>query len=270
MRRPGPITMATLLIIVLAACSVPVPIQSPSATPTAIPSNAPSDAPSDESTESVAETPPVDATDLRFSCGGLPFASDLLTGPPGTDEQAADPAAAALRAHLSSGGAEVDFLPATGWYLVAKDGPVAEYIALDDRGGVVSVSLELQGSTWHVTGWGQCQPRAVLGPGLGPAEWAFDPAQPRPDASTQVFDALVTELSCNSGQPADGRIVGPEIIRTADQVLVIFAVRPRPGAHDCPSNPSTRVRVDLGEPVGERALLDGGRFPPGDPSEPTV
>lgn len=105
--------------------------------------------------------------------------------------------------------------------------------------------------------------------GLGAAVWTLDPAQPKPDATTQVFDALVTEVSCNSGQPADGRIVGPQIVKTAETVLVTFAVRPRPGDfQSCPTNPSTRIRVDLGEPLGDRELLDGGRVPPGDPNEP--
>ena len=76
---------------------------------------------------------------------------------------------------------------------------------------------------------GGCQPQIVLGPGLGPARWTFDPAHPEPDAATQVFDALVTEMACNSGEPADGRIVGPEIVAGPDQVLVFFATRPRGG-----------------------------------------
>ena len=105
--------------------------------------------------------------------------------------------------------------------------------------------------------------------GLGAAEWTFDPAQPKPDATTQVFDALVTEMSCNSGQPADGRIVGPQIVKTAETVLLTFAIRPRSGDFQtCPSNPSTRIRADLGEPLGNRTLLDGGRVPPGDPTQP--
>jgi len=85
-----------------------------------------------------------------------------------------------------------------------------------------------------------------------------------------VDDHLAESGSGRCSRPLTpaGRIVGPQIVKSADTVLVIFAVRPRPGGQTCPSNPSTRIRVDLGEPLGERTLLDGGRLPPGDPTQP--
>ena len=205
---------------------------------------------------------------LRYSCASFPFGADLLDEGPGTDELADDPLAAALRAHLSTPNIDADFLPDSGWHLVGRDGQTAEYVSIDADNNMTFVTVEGQDATWTVTGWGGCQPQIVLGPGLGPARWTFDPAHPEPDAATQVFDALVTEMACNSGEPADGRIVGPEIVAGPDQVLVFFATRPRGGIQNCPANPSTRVRVDLGEPLGDRELLDGGRLPPGDPSEP--
>lgn len=204
---------------------------------------------------------------LRYSCGEFPFGPELLEAGPGNAEQGLDPAAAALRAHLAQPGVEIDWLPDAGWHRTGMNDRLAEYIAVDDT-GVKFVSVELQDAGWQVGGWGECTPRVALPAGLGPAEWAFDPDQPRPGPDTEVFDAMVTELSCNSGKPADGRIVGPEIVRSETTVLVIFAVRPRPGVQDCPSNPATRVTVDLGEPLGDRELLDGGRLPPGDPGEP--
>ncbi len=79
---------------------------------------------------------------------------------------------------------------------------------------------------------------------------------------------LVTETACASGRPADGRILDPWVAVDETQVLVVFAVRAGTGAQTCQGNPSSRVRVDLGEPLGERQLLDGGRFPAGDPTEP--
>ena len=224
------------------------------------------------SLDATATDAPFEALDLRYTCGAFPFEPGLLTAGPGDDEQADDPVAAALRAHLAGVGPDIDFLPDTGWHLAGKDAQNAEFVTVGGDLGmkVVVVSNGENGSDgWKVTGWGQCQPRLQLPTGLGSAEWAFDPAQPKPDATTQVFDAMVTEMSCNSGQPADGRIVGPQIVKSADTVLVIFAVRPRPGDFQtCPSNPSTRIRVDLGEPLGERELLDGGRLPPGDPTQP--
>ena len=210
----------------------------------------------------------VDPFALRYTCGTFPFGPELLTAAPGVDEQAANPAAAALRAHLAGAGPDIDFLPDRGWHMTGMDARLAEFVTVGGDLGMKSVSVENGATGWKVSGWGDCQPRIELPVGLGAAEWAFDPVQPKPGPATQVFDAMVTELSCNSGQPADGRIVGPQVIKSADKVLLIFAVRPRPGAQDCPSNPATRVTVDLGEPLGPRQLLDGGRLAPGDPAQP--
>jgi hypothetical protein len=203
---------------------------------------------------------------LRYTCGTFPFGPELLTAVPGNAEQAANPAAGALRAHLAGIGPDIDFLPDTGWTMTGMNDRVAEFVSLGGDLGMKIVSVENGPAGWKVSGWGDCQPRIALAEGLGEAEWAFDPAQPKPGAATQVFDAMVTEMNCNGGQPADGRIVGPQVVRSDDTVLVIFAVRPRPGAQTCPSNPSTRIRVDLGEPLGDRTLMDGGRLPPGDPA----
>ena len=211
---------------------------------------------------------PVAPFDLRYTCGAFPFAPGLLATGPGDAEQANNPAAAALRAHLAGVGPDIDFLPDAGWHLTGMDARVAEFVTGGGDLGMKVVLVENGADGWKVANWGDCQPRIDLAGGLGAAEWAFDPTQPKPGAATQVFDALVTEMSCNGGQPADGRIVGPQIVRSADTVLVIFAVRPRPGGHTCQSNPSTRIRVDLGEPLGDRKLLDGGRLPPGDPAQP--
>ena len=212
----------------------------------------------------------INPLDLQYTCGRFPFRPDLLTAGPGTDEQANNPAAAALRAHLAGIGPDINFLPDTGWHLTGMDARGAEYVTVGGDRGMKSVSMENRGGAWMVSGWGDCQPRLQLPQGLGPAEWAFDPEKPKPGPATQVFDALVTELSCNSGKPADGRFVGPQLIKTGATILVIFAVRPNPlgGFQTCPSNPPTRIAVDLGEPLGARKLLDGGQLPPGDPAQP--
>jgi hypothetical protein len=76
------------------------------------------------------------------------------------------------------------------------------------------------------------------------------------------------ERACASGRPADGRIVGPDVVGVNDLVLVTFAVRSLEGDQNCPSNPASRVTVDLGEPLGNRTLLDGGTLPPREPVEP--
>lgn len=211
--------------------------------------------------------------DLRYTCGAFAFGPEMLTAGPGNDELADTPIAAALRAHLAGAGPDIDFLPDSGWHLTGDNGRAAEFVSVGGEMGMKSVSLENTAAGWNVTGWGDCTAVIQLPDGLGVAEWAFDPAAPRPGPASQVFEVLVTERACNSGQPADGRIAGPEIVRTDTAVMLIFAVRPRldgGGVQTCPSNPPTRVTVDLGEPLGDRVLLDGSRLPPGDPAEPIL
>jgi hypothetical protein len=99
----------------------------------------------------------------------------------------------------------------------------------------------------------------------GEARWAFAPdAEIGPN--TTEFVAMVTEVDCASGQSSEGRIIGPETSVTDASITVTFRVRARvAGAQTCPSNPSTPVRVELPEPLGDRALLDGGTDPPREP-----
>jgi hypothetical protein len=221
--------------------------------------------PSAEATLAPEPSVGLQAADLQYTCGLFPFRADLALAGPGQAEQVDSPMAAALRAHLASRGPDIDVLPDLGWRLTGMNDRSAEFVAFSGEGNVSVVTVSNDGGGWKVGSWGECRARVALAAGLGAADWIFDPAQPRPKDTTRTFDALVTEASCNDGLPADGRIVGPMFFKSADTVLVIFAVRPRPGGHDCPANPSTRVTVDLREPLGFRELLDGGQLPPGDP-----
>jgi hypothetical protein len=210
----------------------------------------------------------VGVDDLRFSCGTFPFSAEILAAPGRHDEDAANPAAEVLRRQLAQPGPDFDFLPDDGWTLVGMNDRLAEFVIVGGDLGMKSVSIENVGGQWQVSGWGDCRPMIVLGAGLNEAEWRWGgPDIPGPD--TRTFDALVTERSCASGQSSEGRVVGPQIVRTDEMVLVVFAVRPLPGlTFTCQGNPSTRVPVDLGEALGDRQLLDGGRLPFGDPLEP--
>lgn len=78
---------------------------------------------------------------------------------------------------------------------------------------------------------------------------------------TQVLEVMVLERECASGQRATGRIKEPKVERDERQVIVTFTVEPV-GEATCPSNPPTPHRLDLGEPLGQRQLLDGGTEPP--------
>ncbi len=81
------------------------------------------------------------------------------------------------------------------------------------------------------------------------------------------IEVLVTERACNSGEDASGRIEEPVVTLGAESVTVVFAVRPRGGAQECPSNPETPYVLVLAEPLGDRVLLDGSEMPPRDATE---
>jgi hypothetical protein len=208
---------------------------------------------------------PADASALRYTCGKFPFGPDLLARV-GQAELADNPAAAALRALLAQDGPDIDFLPDGGWILAGIDAASAEFVTVGGDLGMKSASVEAGVEGWRVTGWGDCQARRVLPAGLGDADWVLAPNQPAVGPETRTFDALVTERSCASGRSSEGRIAGPDIIEVDDLLLVTFAVRPLEGDQNCPSNPATRVTVDLGEPLGDRRLRDGGALPPRDPA----
>lgn len=104
-----------------------------------------------------------------------------------------------------------------------------------------------------------CPLLAVPPAGYGAATWELDPSYPYSAGATEIH-VLVQELSCNSGENADGRIAG-NVQYSDDSVMVTLAVRPRGGAQRCPSNPPTPFILRLDQPVGLRALTDGGRWP---------
>lgn len=82
---------------------------------------------------------------------------------------------------------------------------------------------------------------------------------------TQTLEVMVLELECASGMTAEGRIKPPTIEWSADSVTVTYRVTPIEGGADCQGHPPTPGRLDLGKPLGDRRLLDGGSQPPRQP-----
>jgi hypothetical protein len=157
-------------------------------------------------------------------------------GPPGSTA----PVGRALQ--LGRSAPAVDAEPGCGDFL----GFTPEPIDLSTLGDPVTVELDppARGST--------------------PAGWQLDPAV-LTVASTTFF-ASVTRTECASGITGD---VGEPIVEM-DTSEVVVTFRPPdlpPGPYTCGSNAPTVVEVDLGEPLGDRVLVDGGcledgRLPP--------
>jgi hypothetical protein len=141
-------------------------------------------------------------------------------------------------------------------------------LAIRAAGGVVAVLL-LAGAVaaWAGAGDDDAARTVRAGPGApaptssaqpappDPAVWVTDlTAVPQPTASS--FTAMASRLGCNDG--ATGRILPPEVTVTATEVVVRFTAEGLgQGAHRCPGGDWVPYVVDVGEPIGDRALVDG-------------
>jgi hypothetical protein len=86
------------------------------------------------------------------------------------------------------------------------------------------------------------------------ATWTIDPADP-PSAGDSTFTALVMRIGCNGGET--GQVLPPTALVSDTQVVVTFAVERMEGVATCPGNNEVPYEVDLGVPLGDRALVDG-------------
>jgi hypothetical protein len=85
------------------------------------------------------------------------------------------------------------------------------------------------------------------------ATWVLaEPAAVSPATTTLQLD--VTRLGCAGGRT--GVVLEPTVSSSATQVIIRTDVEPGGGPADCQGNDGVRVRVELGEPIGNRTLLD--------------
>jgi hypothetical protein len=198
------------------------------------------------------------------SCGGHPFTADALDSAP-TDQ--VGPEFDALRAVFAEHAGELEGKPEQqAWRLVDKRDEGLLFIA-DSSRGLLYVFLRRQGDRWAFANMGDCQLRAHLGDGAGAARWWLDPRLPPPAADSTVLEILVLEQACASGNYASGRILPPAIQYEADSITITIGVRGVGGT--CPMNPNTPAVLMLGEPLGDRELLDGFFIPPAPAGPPT-
>jgi hypothetical protein len=88
-----------------------------------------------------------------------------------------------------------------------------------------------------------------------PAVWSIDPGAP-PLATASSFTALVSRLGCNSG--TTGEVLRPGVVVTETEVVVRFTVSPiGNGPNLCPANDYVPYEVEVGQPIGDRSLVDG-------------
>jgi hypothetical protein len=151
-------------------------------------------------------------------------------------------------------GSEVFASSANGWYAAwwAGHRRASVIVAVDDRDVVVGT---LQA------------PNGVVVGELGATSWWLDPQAPAPRADSVSIRGFVLERACTSGQTPEGRVERPLFDLTETAVTVVIGIRTLPDGQDCQGNAPFPVRIELPEPLAERALLDGGSVPPRDASK---
>jgi hypothetical protein len=76
----------------------------------------------------------------------------------------------------------------------------------------------------------------------------------RPSSTT--FRVTVTRTGCSSGQ--QGTPLAPVIDTSDDAVTITFRIDPHISSGTCEGTAGVGYLVRLGEPIGKRALVDGG------------
>ena len=122
-------------------------------------------------------------------------------------------------------------------------------------------------AVWQVLMANENQPStSVVVPSL-----TLDPDAP-PRADDRELSLLATEWSCNSGQPATGRIEVVEVVETETTVELVVGAAPRDEegvAYTCISNPPTPFTVELERELGDREIFDASVVPAQEITEPT-
>jgi hypothetical protein len=228
----------------------------PVATPTTTTAPPPATTTTPRSTTTEA-TPPVSAGPItEMSCGTVvaPYSTTIPEG-----EDLGPEGEAAFEALQDS--AEAAFLIGYEAQLWDLDGDTIHLLASPVSGGdngYAYATLERVDGEWIPIGFGECHWQPVAD-GYGLATWVLAKAS-QPGDTTLLLNA--NERNCASGQPPEDREVVAAVISDDNSVTITVLVEPVEGGAECPSNPDFPFAVDLGEPLGERALFDGSEVPP--------
>jgi hypothetical protein len=207
---------------------------------------------------------------VLVSCGGVPAfpASAMVDGADGStpeDEVRAALDAVATDPKLSMETSRV--LPQGGrtpYTLLVDDGAtlvvgLGDWSADGPTRDAYQMTLERTGDSWVWRGHGNC---TQLAPVLGEGEmWVEVSAGPVPSDATEI-PVQVMERACTSSRDPAPHLHEPTVVSTDESMTVYWTSTPPEGGQNCPGNPSSPQTLTLPEPLGERQLLDGSRWPP--------
>lgn len=206
--------------------------------------------------------PDLAVEDPLVKCTGIdPVPYSHLINPLPLD-QIDHPAAEALRDEQNTLGGEP--MPQGEWVAIHIDEQRATF-GIFSPNSFAHIEFERSGDRWRMDGLGSgppCEPTVVLPEGLNRVIANLDPdSLPNPDSTS--IDLLVTEAACASGREMGDALQGPQVVETDTEVLVAFAAVPiSDRVINCQGNPSSRVSVELSQPLGNRTIYDGLYVPP--------
>ena len=253
------------VLLVVAGCTSVQPTLTPagSSSPSAEPPHTSATATGAQASPSPSQLPTIDPdwiTRPALTCGEGPLFPPLALVIQGA-ELGTDQASDVLRETTRSGSSAEAPLPAEGWSRVSDGDQGVLFVAEGTpRIPWVQVSVVRTADGWFAQTWGECQLQVKFPGGGMRADIGLIADKP-PNRDEAMLLLSVTELACAGGQPSTGRMQEPLVLESTTAVVVAISIVPLPGAHDCPGNPSLAVDVALMSPLGDRTILDGGKYP---------
>jgi hypothetical protein len=124
----------------------------------------------------------------------------------------------------------------------------------------MTMQLERRDGAWGWASGGNCW---TLGPVLDPDTiWVQVNASAAVDGDATEVTVDVNETACTSARDPAPFLNEPALVSTEESVTVYWTSRPPVGGANCPGNPTSQQVLTLDEPLGDRPLLDGSRWPP--------
>jgi hypothetical protein len=153
------------------------------------------------------------------------------------------------------------------WFVLGRSGDnIAVATGHWDRNGpgkdgqILGMDNE-DGDGWRFRGSSDpCRLTPVLPPDLMWAQVTADPQALSPSSTS--IPVWLTEYSCTSARDPDPYLQDPIVVEDERAVTVYWTSTPPEGGQDCPGNPRVKRVLELREPLGDRVLLDGSRWPP--------
>jgi hypothetical protein len=201
----------------------------------------------------------------RATCSSGPFPIDALRSPTGA-QRADHPAAKVLRELIRNPRLNEEIegrVPKKRWrQLLLTDR--AAIFGSGDAERITTLSVKrTRRSGWDYRNLdGHCQP-VVVREGLSATEWRLDPERPEPTPASTTVHILIDEAYCNSGAPPEPeRILEPTVRYAPGTVTVTYFLDFPDRFETCPGSPPAAWQLSLSEPLGDRALRDGGTVVP--------